>query len=107
MLLDHLATLLATLCIELAIVALVAPREQRGRCLATALFANLLTHSLAGYALLLAIPGIDFLRIELLVIGVEWLAFRFVAGLPLGTAAKLALLSNAATIAGSLLLSSR
>ena len=95
----YLPTLIGTLLVELLIIGLIAPKPQRKTCLLTALFANLLTHSLATLAALYGDAAMSFGIIEFAVVGTELLAFRFVAGLSLWRAARLSLIANTATIA--------
>jgi len=93
----YLLTLSATILVELGVVWLLAPLALRRTCVATALFANLLTHPLATHAVILG--GAGFWEVELGVIVVEYLAFRLVARQPARTSVRLAVLANGLTIA--------
>ncbi len=97
-----LFTLVGTLLTELPIVWWLARDLDRRQVLATAFFANLASHSLASHAILLGQPDISFELAELLVVLLEFAAFRFVARVDLRPSLRLALFPNAVTIAVSL-----
>lgn len=78
-----LASLGATLAVELPLVAAAAPRGERARFTWAALWANLTTHSLASAFLpgsTFARPDAAWLLVEAVVIGVEGLAIRLATG---------------------------
>lgn len=93
--LAYLQLLSATLVLELAVAALLAPRAPRDQRRATVLAAlalNLLTHPLATALSWLA--GTSWLALELAVTLAELLGYRALAPLPWRRASALAVLAN-------------
>ena len=97
-LLAYLPSLLLTVVIECVVALGLAPRRLRRRTVATALFANLFTHPFATMAL----GALRFPSVEIVVLLIEWLLFRLVAGLGIGRALLLACVANGATVIAAL-----
>lgn len=98
----QLGALGLTLAIELALMALLAPRGRRREVLLTLLFANLLTHPLASSGVGIALE--HWLVVELAVCAFEALALRVVGGLSWIRAGLLSLVVNASSAGVGLLL---
>lgn len=95
----YLVTLVLTIGIELAIVAVVrqfAPKLRESPTRSTCVCINLLTHPLATLAhLVLSLP---FLPVEMAVIFAEFIGYRYVGGIPVKWSISLALLTNTASM---------
>ena len=100
----YLATLLATLAVELAIAAWLLRRTQLNGLLPVVLCANLVTHPIASFVLQGPWNGLGFWPVEFLVLLAEFALYRVVGGLSVGRSALLALATNGATVALSFLL---
>jgi hypothetical protein len=100
----YLITLVLTIGIELAIVAVArqfVPKLRATPALSTCVCINLLTHPLATLAHLgLSLP---FLPVELAVIVAESVGYRYVGGIPVKWSVLLALLTNIASMITGLL----
>jgi hypothetical protein len=92
--------LIATVVIESVIAAPMAPRDLRRRTVDCCILANLFTHPPAN---LLLFRGIPLGFVELLVIAVEAVAYRFAAGLPWRRALRISVVANVVTWVLSLL----
>jgi hypothetical protein len=88
-----LVALAATIAVETLLAVLID--RARSRLLLDVPLANLVTHPLAWTAH--GALGAPWLAVEVGVTVVEAAAFRFVTGLPLGRAVRLAVVINAAT----------
>ncbi len=94
-LVEYLPLLAVTMVVEAAIAWWWAPARLRRRCVAVSVCLNLLTHPLATLALLeLAVPH---LLLEAIVMGVEYVGYREVAGLRVRHALGLAVIANLIT----------
>ncbi|MDF1799062.1 MAG: hypothetical protein P1V81_07795 [Planctomycetota bacterium] len=100
-----LGTLAVTIVLELLVLLLTvrgsdAPR--RPAALRTCLFANLFTQPLASYLVMLHPGGVAFVLIEVGVLTTEFLAYLLSGRLPMALALRLAIRTNAITIALSI-----
>lgn len=87
----------ATLALELALAVLLAPRGDRRRVAATALWLNLATHPLATCWVTFA--GGPFALVELAVVLAESAGYRHLTGLSWARALLIGCAANGATIA--------